>query len=748
MLKIPAFKKNLHLEIISGEGVLILYEKGANVLYGISYEQVIPLINGQRSTSEIVDALEGHVDAARVFFVIGTMESKGYLIEAIPIVSDESAAFWHGVDINPAIAVDALQNKRVAVLTAGPLDSSLMLSALDDMGVQVTERAQADLWMVLTNDYLQSDLAEINKSALLENRPWLLVRLSGPELWLGPIFQPAMTGCWLCLSQRLKRNRAVHRFITEKKNLSSPPLTALGSIPASRAATCHMAALVAAQFLVGVATGLVGKVLSINWATHETQLHNLGRQPNCPACGTTHVAVAQPIQLQPCKASFVRDGGHRSVPPEQTLKNFMHLVSPITGVVRMLQPVREDKGIAHVYLAGHNHAAKINKLVHLQKGLRNMSCGKGVSETQAKVSALCEAIERYSGELMGGEIRVNKAFDDWPVGEAFHPNSIMNFSMKQFLERAEINKKGSRFNSVPEPLIGTTPVDWTPLWSLTDQRHKYLPTQLVYYNAPASEVDKTQYAQGCSNGNASGNTLEEAILQGFFELVERDSVALWWYNRLRRPAVVVDSFGEPYLLELQEHLRHNLGREIWALDLTSDLGIPVFVAVSRLIAGPEERLLFGLGCHLDARIALQRAYAEMNQMVAMAHNDSDGELSLDDAETLSWLKNATLANQPYLVADRTLPPKRFSDYPLQHSGDFLQDINRCRSIVEAHGMEMLVLDQTRSDVGMPVVKVVVPGLRHFWARFAPGRLYDVPVKMGWLQKPLREEDLNPTPVFF
>jgi oxazoline/thiazoline synthase len=63
-------------------------------------------------------------------------------------------------------------------------------------------------------------------------------------------------------------------------------------------------------------------------------------------------------------------------------------------------------------------------------------------------------------------------------------------------------------------------------------------------------------------------------------------------------------------------------------------------------------------------------------------------------------------------------------------------------------MEMLVLNQTRSDVNLPVVKVVVPGLRHFWARFAPGRLYDVPVRQGWLPRPLAEDELNPTPMFF
>lgn len=62
-------------------------------------------------------------------------------------------------------------------------------------------------------------------------------------------------------------------------------------------------------------------------------------------------------------------------------------------------------------------------------------------------------------------------------------------------------------------------------------------------------------------------------------------------------------------------------------------------------------------------------------------------------------------------------------------------------------MEVLVLDQTRPDVGMPVVKVIVPGLRHFWARFGLGRLYDVPVQMSWLPRALREEELNPIPMF-
>jgi ribosomal protein S12 methylthiotransferase accessory factor len=61
---------------------------------------------------------------------------------------------------------------------------------------------------------------------------------------------------------------------------------------------------------------------------------------------------------------------------------------------------------------------------------------------------------------------------------------------------------------------------------------------------------------------------------------------------------------------------------------------------------------------------------------------------------------------------------------------------------------VLVLDQTRGDVGFPVVKVLAPGLRHFWRRLAPGRLYDVPVSMGWLKEPLAESELNPISMFF
>ncbi len=67
--------------------------------------------------------------------------------------------------------------------------------------------------------------------------------------------------------------------------------------------------------------------------------------------------------------------------------------------------------------------------------------------------------------------------------------------------------------------------------------------------------------------------------------------------------------------------------------------------------------------------------------------------------------------------------------------------------LEQAGLEVFVLDQARPDIGLPVVKVIVPGMRGFWARFTSGRLFDVPVRLGRLAKPTPYEDLNPIPLF-
>jgi ribosomal protein S12 methylthiotransferase accessory factor len=67
----------------------------------------------------------------------------------------------------------------------------------------------------------------------------------------------------------------------------------------------------------------------------------------------------------------------------------------------------------------------------------------------------------------------------------------------------------------------------------------------------------------------------------------------------------------------------------------------------------------------------------------------------------------------------------------------------CLRLTKQKGLDFLVLNQTRPDIDVPVVRVIVPGMRHFYRRFAPGRLYDVPIKLGLRDRPLLEKELNP-----
>ncbi len=219
------------------------------------------------------------------------------------------------------------------------------------------------------------------------------------------------------------------------------------------------------------------------------------------------------------------------------------------------------------------------------------------------------------------------------------------------------------------------------------------------------------------------------------------------------PAVDLNSFDEPYFQALKDDYQKR-DRELWVLDISCDLKIPVFVAISKRIDKAVEDIIFGFGAHFDPKIGILRALTEMNQMLSSVSSiNPDGstlypDKDQDNVDWLNWLQTATLANKPYLVPNASIAPKVSADYPQLWSDDLLNDVMTCAKIAEKHDLEVLVLDQTRPDIGLNVVKVLIPGLRPFWNRFAPGRLYDIPVKMGWLPKPLKEEQLNSVLIFF
>jgi ribosomal protein S12 methylthiotransferase accessory factor len=490
---------------------------------------------------------------------------------------------------------------------------------------------------------------------------------------------------------------------------------------------------------------LDGKIITLNHSILDLKSHILIKRSQCSTCGDRQILHRQgfePVKLVSRPKHFTHDGGHRAFTPEQTVQKYQHLVSPITGVVTELVRLTDPANpLVHTYKAGHAFGSATT-LRGLRNTLKHKSSGKGKTDSQSKASGLCEAVERYSGIFQGDEPRKRATLEE--LGDlAIHPEQCLCFSDAQYANRDTLNEQATVAHDwIPQRFDASQAIEWTPVWSLTEQTHKYLPTALCYYHYPLPPEHR--FARGDSNGNAAGNTLEEAILQGFMELVERDGVALWWYNRLRRPAVDLGSFNEPYFVQLQQFYREN-DRDLWVLDLTADLGIPAFAGVSNRKTGSSERLILGFGAHLDPTIAILRAVTEVNQIGLELDKVPDENLKSDATD---WLITAKLADHPYLLPDTTQPLKTAQDYPKRWSDDIYTDVMTCVNIAQQAGLETLVIDQTRPDIGLNVVKVTVPGMRHFWSRFGVGRLYDVPVKLGWRDEPLTEAQMNPTPMPF
>ena len=90
---------------------------------------------------------------------------------------------------------------------------------------------------------------------------------------------------------------------------------------------------------------------------------------------------------------------------------------------------------------------------------------------------------------------------------------------------------------------------------------------------------------------------------------------------------------------------------------------------------------------------------------------------------MNWWRHATVENQPFLCPDLALAAKTAADYKHEPSGDLPQTSSSCSGGSRAAVWNLLVLDQTRADIDLSVVKVIVPGLRSIWSRWGPGRLF-------------------------
>ncbi|MFE2428195.1 TOMM precursor leader peptide-binding protein [Streptomyces sp. NPDC059373] len=746
------FKRHWRAEVVPGEAAYLLSERGVKALYGRHIRALVPLLDGTRTLPELLREAQSAMSAAEAGRLVRDLARADLIGYRRPGTGDateteESArAYWDLSGLDGATAAEALSRTPVEVVAVGRTHIEDARTACAASGIAVTEPgAEAAFSLVLCDDYLAPELRAVDARHRESGRPWLLAKPSGAEPWVGPVFRPGEGPCWSCLAHRLRAHRRAEELVVRALGADGPVVCPASSLAAGRALGLHAAVLEAAKWLAGSRHENQDAVSTLDTLTLRTRHHRLTRRPQCPDCGDPGLTAERTaLPVVPGSRPKATHGGnnHRALSPEQVRLRYGHLVSPVTGIISGIRRDTRLPESLNAWVSGHNLALRTHTTAGVRSTLRQLSGGKGTTALEAETGALCEAVERYSGTRQGDELTVRDTLHG--LGErAVHPNDCQLYAAEQFRDRERWNAANSAFNQVCAPFDPGRPVEWTPVWSLTTRTQRMLPTSMLYFGEYG---DSGPWAD--SNGNAAGSSLEDAIVQGFLELVERDAVALWWYNRTRHPAVDLDAFDEPWLAEMRETYAR-LHREMWVLDLTADFGIPVMAAVSRRTDKTEEDIAFGFGAHFDPALALRRAATEMTQLlpIAAATDQDSGAHPVSDTELTSWWTGATMRNQPYLVPDPGQSARRPGEFGYVPRADLLQDIEAADALVRSHGMELLVLDHTRPDVGLPVVKVIVPGMRHFWARFAPGRLFDVPVRLGRADRRTPVAELNPIPLF-
>jgi ribosomal protein S12 methylthiotransferase accessory factor len=734
---VPQFTHNFSIYVLPPDAVCLYSEDRKFFLRGELYCALAEAIASGRSFGRIVHDLEEKFPADKIREAFKRLLDRRYISprrRSSP--NPTAAAYWASLGLPPAVAEKNLQQCRVRIQSIDVNGAKELGAALGMLGVRIVAKGAADLTVTLVNDYLDGRLEELNQQHLAKNTPWLLVQPSGIFPLVGPVFRPGKSACWICLAHRMQRNREVKTLLnwTGARLIAASPLVrdTLGQNGIQLAAI-EIAKAIATDFR----TELRDHIVSLDLTGATIAKHYLPRRPQCPACGAKKLRDPRrapvPIELAAGKKLFMTSGGYRSVSSRATVARHRKQVSPLTGVVSRLERIEADLPLNTNYLAAHNFSAPAETVDQLRAGLSGSSFGKGSTAEQGEASALMEAIERYSGIFQGDEIRMKRRFNDFPPGDAIAPNEVLLFSDEQYRKQAAPTEPDEM--PTPASFDRSALIDWSPLWSLRDERFKYLPTSLLYFFY--NDGSGTGHFHADSNGCAAGNTLEEAIVQGFLELVERDSYALWWYNRVQRPEVDLSQFDDSYIRDLRSQLAET-GRQLWMLDITTDLGIPSFVAMSHSKDEGGDFVEYGSGSHFDARIAVLRSLTEVNQFlsIGLVGGRESGSTNSDGSGPF------LLRDHPYLLPNGHSAVR--PDLGTKFGGiDTREQVMACVQVAKRQGLDFLVLDQTRPDIEVPVVRVIVPGLRHFYRRFAPGRLYDVPVQLGWRDRPMSENEVNP-----
>ncbi|MFF8026170.1 YcaO-like family protein [Streptomyces sp. NPDC007896] len=388
---------------------------------------------------------------------------------------------------------------------------------------------------------------------------------------------------------------------------------------------------------------------------------------------------------------------------------------------------------------------------------------------QARMAAWGEAVERISGTMLPAADRMRYGSHIQLTREgvrALAPERLTLYSPRQYTDGVQPFR----------PFLPTSPVHWMPVRSLTRQEEIHVPAFLVHTGWPRvpKEQPEQLHAFPAVGGTAAGTSLEQALLAGLGEVVERDAAAVWWANAAPLPR-----------LPLSARIRALLGpmletHEVTLAHIDNDFAIPVLAACVRTRA--EGWLTIGFAARADPEAAALKALAEAFglQLTCRALDDPAAAAHIAGGFTdrrnplKAWRQDRAYLNdyredgrdgtellchqQLYLdrrAGDRAMdwigrgPRGSWTQVPRVPGGTF----GTLRARGEAAGHEVLYADLTTRQAraaGMRVVRVIVPGMIGTAPACCPyfggRRVRDQGVTLGWRRTPLTVEQLNTFPM--
>jgi YcaO-like protein with predicted kinase domain len=373
------------------------------------------------------------------------------------------------------------------------------------------------------------------------------------------------------------------------------------------------------------------------------------------------------------------DGTHRARAPAATLAAMRPLMKRL-GITRLARLTGLDCVGVPVWTAIRPNGRSLST-----------SQGKGLSDDAAAVSALMESIETWHAE------RIEKP--------------VVRGAWRTLRTRLPLVDPRQLPRERHVRLDLDAPLDWIEGWDLLAQAPRWVPFEAVTLDCVMPATRQPRFALS-SNGLASGNHVLEAVVHALCEVIERDAEARWRRARGQRRvdlATVRDRHCRTLLARVAAAHVHTI---VW--DITSDVGVPAFGAA--IMEDPREPawralgLYQGFGCHLDANVALARALAEAIQTrVTYISGSRDDFFPHDYARTTD--EELLLQIWDEVMAT---PGERVDFAPLAarfRAGlGFEDDLRTLLARLRAARVKQVVaVDLSRPDLGVPVVKLLVPG---------------------------------------